>query len=60
MIGLYDKVGAADYLSTSPRRIDELRRAGMLIAVADGRTFKYTRADLDAYVASLPTYAEVR
>jgi hypothetical protein len=59
MSGLFDKFGAADYLATSPRRIDELRRAGKLIAVADGRTYKYTVSDLDAFIQSLPTSAEV-
>lgn len=52
-----DRVFAADYLDTSPRRVDELRKAGILPAVRDGRRWKFRRSDLDAYVASLPTSA---
>ncbi|OCB55664.1 hypothetical protein A5722_17135 [Mycobacterium vulneris] len=52
---LYDKASAAEQLSTSVRRIDELRRAGRLIAVQDGREFKYTRAELQRYIDSLKT-----
>lgn len=56
---LYDKTGAADMLSTSERRIDELRRAGLLVAVQDGREFKYTAAELQRYVDTLRTSVEV-
>lgn len=52
---LYDKASAAEQLSTSVRRIDELRRAGRLIAVQDGREWKYTRAELQRYIDSLET-----
>ncbi|WP_234820680.1 helix-turn-helix domain-containing protein [Mycolicibacterium goodii] len=55
---LYDRDGAAEQLSTSPRRIDELRRAGILLAVKDGREWKYTAQDLQRYVDSLKTSAE--
>lgn len=54
--GLYNKFGAADYLSTSERRVDELRRAGILIAVQDGREWKFRRVDLDTYIDSLPEF----
>jgi excisionase family DNA binding protein len=54
--GLFDKDGAAEYLSTSARRIDELRRAGELIAVEDGREFKFNREALDEYRLSRPTF----
>lgn len=54
--GLFDKESAAIYLSTSERRVDELRRAGHLLSVADGREFKYRRADLDLYIEQLPAY----
>lgn len=50
---LYDKSGAAELLSTSERRIDELRRAGVLVAVEDGRELKYTPEELQRYVNSL-------
>jgi excisionase family DNA binding protein len=53
---LYDKAAAAEMLSTSERRIDELRRAGHLTAVRDGREYKYRVADLEDYVASLPDW----
>ncbi|WP_301120334.1 helix-turn-helix domain-containing protein [Mycolicibacterium fortuitum] len=52
---LYDKAAAAVALSTSVRRIDELRRAGRLIAVQDGREWKYTHAELQRYIDSLDT-----
>lgn len=54
--GLFDKDGAADYLSTSARRVDELRRSGDLIAVQDGREFKYRLADLEEYCDGLPVW----
>ncbi len=58
--GLYDKSSAAVYLSTSERRVDELRRAGTLIAVQDGREYKYTRSALDDYIETLPTSEPTR
>jgi succinate dehydrogenase/fumarate reductase flavoprotein subunit len=54
--GLYDKDAAAVYLSTSARRIDELRRAGDLVAAVDGREYKYRRRDLDAYCDGLKDF----
>ena len=60
MIGLLDREGAAAYLSTSPCRIDELRRSGRLLAVLDGRIFKYLPADLDLYISSLTYVAKRR
>lgn len=53
---LYDEKGAAELLSTTPRRVADLRRAGELVAVKDGRTFKYRADDLQAYVDRLPTF----
>lgn len=53
---LYDKAAAAEALSTSERRIDELRRAGELNAVQDGREFKFTATELQRYVDSLNEY----
>jgi len=58
--GLFNKDSAADYLSTSARRVDELRRAGILIARLDGREWKYSRQDLDDYIDSLPTSEPTR
>lgn len=54
--GLYDRDSAAEYLSTSARRVDELRRAGELIAAIDGREYKFRRRDLDAYCDSLEDF----
>lgn len=54
--GLFDKDGAAEYLSTSTRRVDELRRAGELEAVQDGREYKYNVEALDTYRLGLPTW----
>jgi excisionase family DNA binding protein len=53
---LYDDDGAAELLSTTPRRVADLRRAGELVAVKDGRTYKYRRDDLQTYVDALPSY----
>lgn len=53
---LYDRESAADALSTSVRRIEELRRAGDLNAVKDGREYKYPAAELQRYADSLPAY----
>lgn len=50
---LYDKSAAAYVLSTSERRIDELRRGGALSSVRDGREYKYTADNLRQYVDSL-------
>lgn len=55
---LYDRDGAAEQISTSPRRVDELRRAGLLLAVQDGREWKFRAEDLQAYVDRLKTSAE--
>lgn len=53
---LYDHDAAAELLSTTPRRIHELRRAGKLAAVHDGRTLKFTLDELERYAQSLPSY----
>jgi excisionase family DNA binding protein len=58
-MGIMDKNGAAAYLATSTRRVDELRRAGRLLAVLDGREWKFRVSDLDDYVESLPLSVEV-
>jgi excisionase family DNA binding protein len=56
MKGLFDKDAAAAYLSTSDRRVDELRRAGLLTAVQDGREYKYRLTDLEEYIEGLPVW----
>lgn len=55
--GIKGRGFAAEYLDTSPRRVDELRKAGVLPSVRDGREWKFRIADLDAYIESLPTSA---
>lgn len=57
---LLDRAAAAEALSTSERRIDELRRAGVLFAVQDGREYKYRVQDLQVYVDSLQTFEPKR
>lgn len=51
--GLYDRDNAAEYLSTSPRHVDDLRRGGKLISVFEGGKNKFRREDLDRYIDSL-------
>ncbi|SLH96828.1 Gp56 [Mycobacteroides abscessus subsp. abscessus] len=55
--GLFDRDQAAEFLSTSSRRVDELRRAGALRAVRDGREYKFTSSDLLTYIDGLPASA---
>lgn len=56
-IALRDRERAAQYLSMTVRRLDDLRRSGVIRAVRDGNRWKYTTEALDAYVESLPTNA---
>jgi len=57
--GLVDEEFAASYLAISRRHVAELRRSGRLTAVrVGGRLWRFTVADLDAYIESLPTSAE--
>ncbi|HEY8355379.1 MAG TPA: helix-turn-helix domain-containing protein [Methylophilaceae bacterium] len=53
---LYTADEAAELLSMSRRRLDELRRAGDILAVRDGRSFKFRRDDLIEYASRLPAY----
>ena len=54
---LYDAESAATALSIKSKdRVDELRRSGDLVAVKDGREYKYRLADLQAYADALPVY----
>lgn len=57
---LYDANGAAEMLSTTPRRIHDMRRAGVLAAVKEGRAYKFRRDDLQAYVDGLDTFEPPR
>jgi hypothetical protein len=53
---LYDAVGAAAELATTERRVHELRRAGLLNAVQDGRAYKFTAEAIQEYINSLPAF----
>jgi excisionase family DNA binding protein len=54
---LYSAEEAAELLSIKSKdRVDELRLSGKLLAVKDGREYKYRPDDLQAYADSLPTY----
>lgn len=53
---LYDHAGAAELLSKTERQIHELRRAGLLAAVRDGRKMKFTFDELKRYADSLISY----
>ncbi|SII09350.1 Gp56 [Mycobacteroides abscessus subsp. abscessus] len=53
--GIKGREFAAEYLDTSARRVDELRKAGVLPSVRDGRVWKFRICDLDAYIENLPT-----
>lgn len=57
--GLRSRAEAARYLKTSPRRLDELIRSGEIAAVRDGRNVKITQAELERYIADLPSYEPV-
>lgn len=54
--GLQTRAQAAEYLSTSQRRLDELIRAGALAAVRDGSSVKIHTTELERYIAELPAY----
>jgi len=54
--GLQTRAQAADYLSTSQRRLDELIRAGAIAAVRDGAAVKIHTIELERYIADLPAY----
>lgn len=45
---------AAYYLSMSLREVDDLRAQGHLIPSGDGKRIKFTKAELDRYIDSLP------
>jgi hypothetical protein len=45
---------AAYYISGTRTDIDVLRSTGVLTAVGTGKRLKFRKADLDAYVDSLP------
>jgi len=56
---LNSRAEAAAYLRMSKRRLDELIKAGVIAAVRDGRNVKVTHAELERYIADLPSYEPV-
>ncbi len=54
--GLRSRSEAAEYLSMSMRRLDELIKSGALCAVRDGRSVKVSKVELERYIADLPAY----
>jgi excisionase family DNA binding protein len=50
--GLLDYDGAAQYLCTTPRHVRELWAKRCLAAIKVGRSVRFSKADLDAYIAA--------
>lgn len=50
---------AAQYLSTSRRRVMELLRSGELAGIRDGGRVKIRTSELDRYISALPAYEPV-
>jgi hypothetical protein len=50
---LFDREGAADYLSLSARSLNELQRLGELLPKKYGNKRLYLRDDLEAYARRL-------
>jgi excisionase family DNA binding protein len=53
---LYTKEQAATALGMSTGHLKELMRYGKITGVKDGRSMKFTSADLEAYVDALPSW----
>lgn len=53
---LFNADAAAELLSTTKRRVHELRRCGQLTAVLDGREMKFTYTELQRYADSLQAF----
>ena len=49
---LLDYEGAARYLCTTPRHVRELWAKRYLAAIKVGRSVRFARADLDAFIAA--------
>ncbi len=52
--GLMTRELAAYYLSMSLRDLDQLRNRGDIIPSGNSKRVKYTKAELDRYIDSLP------
>ena len=53
---LFDRERAADYLSVSPRKLDEIQAAGELIPKKHGSKRLYLRKDLEEFADRLPDW----
>lgn len=51
---LMSKKLGAEYLSTSERQLDELRRLNLIVAHGNGKHALFKRTELDRYIDSLP------
>ena len=49
--GLFDKQGAADYLTTTPRHIQRLWTERKLPGIKIGKFVRFKKSDLDTYIA---------
>lgn len=52
---LFTRPEAYDYLRVSERHLWTITKGGLLPVIKFGRAVRYSRADLDAYVASCRT-----
>ena len=52
---LFTRPEACDYLRMSERHLWTITKGGLLPAIKFGRSVRYSRADLDAYVESCRT-----
>lgn len=50
--GLLDYFGAARYLCTTPRQVRELWAKRSLAAIKVGRSVRFSKVDLDAFIAT--------
>lgn len=57
--GMQTVAEAANYLSTSKRRVWDLLRCGELAGVRDGKFVKITTSELERYIRELPAYEPV-
>jgi hypothetical protein len=57
---LLDRERAADYLSVSPRKLDEIQAAGELIPKKHGSKRLYLREDLEEFAGRLPDWEAKR
>lgn len=54
----FDRDAAAEYLSISPRKLDEVQAKGDLIPKKFGSRRIYRREDLEAFLLKLPDWSD--